>query len=67
MRRELNSRDTFTMLFTDYLEANRKPANMTNFMNEKEAKTIVNTLHYIKVAMVMLHSVAPKGIETAVN
>ena len=30
---------------------------------EKEKECIVNTLHYIKVAMVMLHSVAPKGIE----
>ena len=30
---------------------------------EKEAKCIVNTLHYCKVAMVMLHSVAPKSIE----
>ena len=28
-----------------------------------EAKCIVNTLHYCKVAMVMLHSVAPKSIE----
>lgn len=30
---------------------------------EVEAKTIINTLHYIKVAMVMLHPVAPSGIE----
>ncbi|MBQ8425870.1 MAG: class I tRNA ligase family protein [Clostridia bacterium] len=30
---------------------------------EREAKTIINSLHYIKVAMVMLHSVAPKSIE----
>lgn len=30
---------------------------------EKEANCIVNTLHYAKVAMVMLHSVAPKSIE----
>ena len=30
---------------------------------EKEAKCIINTLHYAKVAMVMLHSVAPKSIE----
>jgi len=30
---------------------------------EKEARTIINTLHYIKVAMVMLHSVAPSSIE----
>ena len=30
---------------------------------EKEKDCIVNTLHYCKVAMVMLHSVAPKSIE----
>ena len=30
---------------------------------EKEIFTIVNTLHYIKVALVMLHSVAPSGTE----
>lgn len=30
---------------------------------EKEIACIVNTLHYCKVAMVMLHSVAPKSIE----
>ena len=30
---------------------------------EKEKNCIVNTLHYTKVAMVMLHSVAPSGIE----
>lgn len=30
---------------------------------EKEAKCIINTLHYAKVAMVMLHAVAPSGIE----
>ena len=30
---------------------------------EKEKKCIVNTLHYSKVAMVMLHSVAPAGTE----
>ena len=30
---------------------------------QKEKECIVNTLHYIKVAMVMLHSVAPKSIE----
>ena len=29
---------------------------------EKEKKCIINTLHYAKVAMVMLHSVAPAGI-----
>ncbi len=28
-----------------------------------EANVIVNTLHYIKVAMIMLHPVAPSGIE----
>lgn len=30
---------------------------------DAEAKCIVNTLHYSKVAMVMLHSVAPRSIE----
>lgn len=30
---------------------------------ELEAKCVANTLHYAKVAMVMLHSVAPKGCE----
>ena len=30
---------------------------------EKEKTCIINTLHYVKVAMVMLHSVAPSGIE----
>ena len=30
---------------------------------DAEAKCIINTLHYAKVAMVMLHSVAPKSIE----
>ena len=30
---------------------------------EKEKKCIINTLHYAKVAMVMLHSVAPAGTE----
>jgi len=30
---------------------------------EKEKECIINTLHYCKVAMVMLHSVAPKSIE----
>lgn len=30
---------------------------------EQEARCIANTLHYAKVAMVMLHSVAPSGIE----
>lgn len=30
---------------------------------EKEIKAIVNTLHYAKVAMVMLHPVAPKSTE----
>ena len=30
---------------------------------EQEARCIINTLHYAKVAMVMLHSVAPKSIE----
>ena len=30
---------------------------------EAEKKCIANTLHYAKVAMVMLHSVAPKGTE----
>ncbi len=30
---------------------------------ELEAKCIANTLHYAKVAMVLLHSVAPKGTE----
>ena len=29
----------------------------------KEARCIINTLHYAKVAMVMLHSVAPSGVE----
>lgn len=30
---------------------------------QKEKNCIVNTLHYVKVAMIMLHSVAPAGIE----
>ena len=30
---------------------------------EKEKECIINTLHYCKVAMIMLHSVAPKSIE----
>ena len=30
---------------------------------QAEAKCIINTLHYAKVAMVMLHSVAPNSIE----
>ncbi len=34
---------------------------------DQEANVIVNTLHYIKVAMVMLHSVAPSGIENLAN
>lgn len=37
-----------------------------NFISDDkalESKVIVNTLHYIKVAMVMLHSVAPSGTE----
>ena len=37
-----------------------------NFNQEdkaQEARCIINTLHYAKVAMVMLHSVAPKSIE----
>ena len=37
-----------------------------NFMSEdkeSEKKCIINTLHYAKVAMVMLHSVAPRGTE----
>lgn len=37
--------------------------NFTSENKEKEKNCIVNTLHYVKVAMVMLHSVAPKGIE----
>ena len=37
--------------------------NFTSEDREKEKITIVNTLHYIKVAMVMLHSVAPSGTE----
>ena len=37
--------------------------NFVSDDKEKEAKCIANTLHYAKVAMVMLHSVAPKGIE----
>ena len=34
---------------------------------ELEAKCIVNTLHYAKVAMVMLHSVAPRGTENVAS
>ena len=34
---------------------------------EKEIKTIINTLHYAKVAMVMLHSVAPSGTENVAD
>ena len=30
---------------------------------ELERKCVANTLHYVKVAMVMLHSIAPKGCE----
>lgn len=37
--------------------------NFTTEDKEKEKQTIINTLHYIKVAMVMLHPVAPSGIE----
>lgn len=37
--------------------------NFVSDDKEKEMKCIVNTLHYSKVAMVMLHSVAPKGTE----
>ena len=37
--------------------------NFTSDNKELEIKTIVNTLHYIKVAMVMLHSVAPTGTQ----
>ncbi|MBQ8452076.1 MAG: class I tRNA ligase family protein [Clostridia bacterium] len=37
--------------------------NFTSDDIEKEAKCIINTLHYAKVAMVMLHSVAPASIE----
>ena len=34
---------------------------------DKEIKTIINTLHYAKVAMVMLHSVAPSGTENVAD
>lgn len=37
--------------------------NFVSDDKEKERDCIVNTLHYCKVAMVMLHSVAPKSIE----
>jgi len=37
--------------------------NFVSEDKEKERDCIVNTLHYCKVAMVMLHSVAPKSIE----
>lgn len=33
----------------------------------KEKNCIVNTLHYVKVAMIMLHSVAPRSIENLAN
>ena len=34
---------------------------------EKEIDCIVNTLHYVKVAMVMLHSVAPTSVENVAD
>ena len=34
---------------------------------EKEKRCIINTLHYAKVAMVMLHSVAPTGTENVAS
>ncbi len=34
---------------------------------EKEAKCVANTLHYSKVAMALLHSVAPSGCENLAN
>ncbi len=37
--------------------------NFVSDDKEKEKKCIVNTLHYAKVAMVLLHSVAPEGTE----
>jgi methionyl-tRNA synthetase len=37
--------------------------NFTQDDKEKEIKCIANTLHYVKVAMVLLHSVAPNGCE----
>ena len=45
----------------DYLYS--KKAKVTIFDDkEEEKKCIISTLHYAKVAMVMLHSVAPAGI-----
>jgi len=37
--------------------------NFISDNKEIEAKCVANTLHYSKVAMVLLHSVAPKGCE----
>lgn len=34
---------------------------------DKEKDCIINTLHYVKVAMIMLHSVAPRSIENLAN
>lgn len=41
--------------------------NFTSDDKTAEAKCIANTLHYVKVAMVLLHSVAPSGIENVAN
>lgn len=41
-----------------------------NFTSEDkvlEAKCIANTLHYVKVAMILLHSVAPSGTENVAD
>ena len=50
--------DSFLRNINKYWTREFKPDDM-----EAEKNCIVNCLHYSKVAMVMLHSVAPKGIE----
>ena len=50
--------DSFLRNINKYWTKNFNPDD-----KELEKKCIVNTLHYVKVAMVMLHSVAPNGIE----
>lgn len=53
--------DSFIRNINKHFVANEKLAGDDN---EKLAQVIADTLHMVKVAMVLLHPVSPKNIET---